>query len=110
MKTIVLIVALLTSIAVHNNSSAHSTHCVDESTAIQIVLAAIPQLTTRDFGFQVGQLDASWNPMDESNIAMVETDGDFFIMSARNAQSTTTIYFLIGINGQVLEVKDSNDF
>jgi len=99
----------MTGIAQHT-VYAHSTHAVGETTAITIVQRAIPQLTTKDFGFEVGRLDMSWNSITEGDVTMVETDGDFYIMSATNPESKAAIFFLIGINGQVLEVKDSNDF
>jgi hypothetical protein len=109
MKAVLVAIALIASIALHT-VNAHSTHAVDESTAIAIVHEAVPKLTTEDLGFEVGRLDANWNSMAESDVSMVETDGDFYIMRAINPGSKETIFFLIGINGQILEVKDSNNF
>jgi hypothetical protein len=109
MKAVLMAIALMAVVAQHT-VSAHTSHGIDEATAVTIVHEAVPQLTTKDFGFEVGQLDESWNSIAESDIAMVETDGDFYIMQAINSESKVTIFILIGINGQVLEVKDTNSF
>ena len=109
MKALFMSIALIASIAQHT-VNAHSTHGVDESMAVSIVHDAVSKLTTKDFGFEVGQLDASWNSITESDVSMVETDGDFYIMRATNPESKAAIFFLIGINGEILEVKDSNNF
>ncbi|MFT6301839.1 MAG: hypothetical protein ACI9XK_002012 [Granulosicoccus sp.] len=109
MKAVFMAMALMAVVAQHT-VSAHTTHGVDEATAITIVHESVPQLIAKDFGYEVGQLDESWNSVAESDVSMVETDGDFYIMQATNSESKATIFFLIGINGQVLEVKDSNNF
>ena len=109
MKAVLMAIALIAGVA-QQAVNAHSTHGVDETAAIAIVYDAVPQLTAKDFGFEVGQLDASWKSIAETDVSMVETDGDFFIMRATHPESKAAIFFLIGINGQVIEVKDSNDF
>jgi methionine-rich copper-binding protein CopC len=109
MKAVLMAIALMTGVIQHT-VYAHSTHAVDEPTAISIVQSAIPQLITKDFGFEVGQLDASWKSITEKDVTMVETDGDFYIMSATNPESKAAIFFLIGINGQVMEVTNNNNF
>lgn len=90
--------------------NAHSAHGVDEPAAMTIVRDTVPLLTTKDLGFEVGQLDTSWNSLTEDDIALIETDGDFYVMSATNPESGSAIFFLIGINGQILDVNNSNDF
>jgi len=109
MKAVLFALVLGASIA-QNSVYAHTTHGVDEDKAIAIVYDALPQLTTKDFGFEVGQLDKSWNSIADSVVTMVETDGDFYVMQATNTETDATIFFLIGINGKVLDVKNSNDF
>lgn len=109
MKAFIFAIALVVSVAQHT-VYAHTTHGVDEGTAIAIVYDAVPQLIAKDLGFEVGQLDESWVSITENDVTMVETDGDFYVMQATNTETYATIFFLIGINGQVLEVKNSNDF
>lgn len=109
MKATVLAIALVFSIAQHT-VLAHTSHGVDEATAITIVYEAVPQMTEENLGFDVGQLEKSWNSIAESDLSMVETDGNFYVMQATDAETIATIFFLIGINGKVLEVKNSNDF
>lgn len=109
MRAVFMAMALMVAVT-HHTVSAHTSHGVDEDTAITIVQDTVPQLVVKDFGFEVGQLDESWNLMAESHVSVVETDGDFYIMQATNPESEETIFFLIGINGQVLEAKHSNDF
>jgi len=109
MKAIILAIALIVAMS-YQSVSAHSNHGVDEPTAIAIVLEAVPQFTTKDAGFEIGQLVSSWNAITESDISVVETDGDFYVMQASNPESKTTIFLLIGINGSILDAKFSNDF
>jgi hypothetical protein len=109
MKAFLITIALMTGVIQHT-AYAHSTHGMDEDTAITTAHETIPKLITEDFGFEVGQLDASWSSITEGDVSIVETDGDFYIMSATNPESKKVIFLLIGINGKILEVKDSNDF
>lgn len=109
MKAVIFAMALSASIAQHS-VYAHTSHGIDEDTAAATVYKMVPQLTTKDFGYEVGQLNESWNSIAESDVSMVETDGDFYVMQAVHPKSKAVIFFLIGINGQVLEVKENNSF
>lgn len=109
MKSFLLALGLLTT-SMQQNVHAHSSHGVDEDTAIKIVYEAVTQFTAADSEFEVGQLEETWNSISESDVEVVETDGDFYVMRATNSETQASIYFLIGINGKILEVKNTNDF
>lgn len=105
---------LLTAILAFSLNSplvfAHGSHGVDSAEAISIVYASVPKLADKDYGFEVGQLPKSWKSLTRNDVAVVETDGDFYVMSATNSESKSVIYLLIGINGRILGVKNTNDF
>ncbi|MFT4729635.1 MAG: hypothetical protein ACI9UN_004153 [Granulosicoccus sp.] len=55
MKSVSMAMALMAAVVQHS-VSAHTTHGVDEATAITIAHYAVPQLIVKDFGYEVGQL------------------------------------------------------
>jgi hypothetical protein len=93
------------------NVLAHSDHSViSGQTALSIASKTAKQLTFKDFGFEVGKLDASWKELKDSNYSVVEVLEDSYIISAKNTVNENTIFFRIAKNGQILNIKNSNEF
>ena len=110
MKILVCAVILAALIG-QGNALAHGGHgVISGKTAIRVAGKSVKQLTFKDFGFEVGKLDASWTELTESNFSVVEVLNDSYIISAKNVASKKTIFFQIANNGQLLKVKDSNEF
>lgn len=105
-----LIAIALAALLFQSAAFGHASHGVDKKEAITIVHESVPKLADKDYGFEVGQLDASWKSLSASDVAVIETDGDFYVMSATNSETKAVIYLLIGINGRILEVKNTNEF
>lgn len=102
---------LLSALVGQGNALAHADHdVISGQTAIDIASKSVKRLAFKDFGFEVGKLDASWKELGSGNFSMVEVLEDSYIVSAKNTVSQHTIYFHIGSNGQVFNVKNSNEF
>lgn len=90
---------------------AHSDHgVISGQTALSIASKTVNQLAFKDFGYEVGQLDASWKELKDSNFSVIEVLENSYIVSAKNMANEKAIFFHIGNNGQVLNVKNNNDF
>lgn len=90
---------------------AHSEHgIISGQAAISIANKSLAQMTFKDFGFQVGKLDSSWKSLTSSDMSVVNVEDSFYVVSAINNQTNSTIYFKIANNGQVLHITDKNDF
>jgi hypothetical protein len=93
------------------NAFAHSNHnVISGQTALGVASKSVKQLTFKDFGFEVGKLDASWKALKDSHFSVVDVLEDSFIISAKNIASDNTIFFQIANNGQILNVKNNNEF
>ena len=88
-----------------SNVAAHSDHGV-----INIVSKSLPQMTFKEFGFEVGKLGASWKLLTSSDMSVVSVEDSFYIVSANNTETESTIYFQIANNGQVMDVTHKNNF
>jgi len=90
---------------------AHSDHgVINGQTALSIASRSVKQLAFKDFGFEVGKLDPSWKELKDSNFSVIEVLATSYIVGATNMAREKTIYFHIGNNGQVIEVKNSKAF
>ena len=108
---ILISAVLFISFLGQGNALAHSNHSViSAQTALSIASKSAKQLAFKDFGFEVGKLDASWKELKDSNFSVVDVLGGSYIISARNTASENTIFFRIATNGQILNVKNSNAF
>lgn len=88
---------------------AHVGHdVISNETALNIASKSVKQLTFKDFGYEVGKLDASWKLLSESSFSVVEVLEETVIVSATNTPKSEIIYFEIAKNGQVLGVKDTH--
>ncbi len=67
-------------------------------------------MTFKDAGFEVGKLDESWKNIDKSQLSIASVEDNFYVVSASNASNEDKLYFQIAKNGQVISVKDKNDF
>ncbi len=102
---------LLSALIGQGNALAHSDHSViSGQTALSIASKSAKQLTFKDFGFEVGKLDASWKELKDSNFSVVDVLENSYIISAKNTVSENTIFFQIANSGQILKVKHSNEF
>ena len=85
---------------------AHGGHNeISSETALNIASKSVQQFTFKDFGYQVGKLDASWKSAKDANFNVVEATENAFIVSSTNSSSNKTIYFEIAKNGKILSVK-----
>ncbi|GAC20680.1 DUF6488 family protein [Paraglaciecola arctica] len=87
---------------------AHQDHNeITSETALGIANKFVQQLTFKDFGYEVGQLNESWKSLTEANFSVIEVLEKSFIVSAANSSTNTVIYFEIAKNGSVLSVNAS---
>jgi hypothetical protein len=85
---------------------AHEGHNeITSETALNIASKSVQQLTFKDFGYQVGKLNASWKSATDANFDVVEVLEKTFVVSATNPSTNEVIYFEIASNGKVNSVK-----
>lgn len=85
---------------------AHQGHNeISSETALIIASKSVQQLTFKDFGYEVGQLNESWKSLTEASFSVIEVLEKSFIVSAENSSTNKVIYFEIAKNGRVLSVK-----
>ena len=85
---------------------AHEGHNeINSETALSIASQSVQQLTFKDFGYEVGKLDASWKSATDANFNVIEVLEKTFIVSATNSSNNEVIYFEIAKYGKVLGVK-----
>jgi len=98
--------AMLTS-----NVQAHGDHgVISGQKAVRIAATPIQKMTFKDAGFEVGKLDESWKNIDKSQLSITSVEDNFYVISASNPSNENKLYFQIAKNGQVIAVKDKNDF
>lgn len=107
-STIVLLVLLSFNLQVSAHGGGHG--AINDQQAVMVTAKTIKQMTFKDFGYELGQLDESWKNIKESDISVVEQGSGFFIVSANNSTQEKTIYFKIAANGQVLAANETNNF
>lgn len=98
--------ALLTS-----NVQAHGDHgVISGQKAVIIAATHIQKMTFKGAGFEVGKLDESWKNIDKSQLSIASVEDNFYVVSASNASNEDKLYFQIAKNGQVIAVKNKNNF
>lgn len=107
----ILSVLTLCSAMICSNVSAHSDHgIISGQAAINIANKSLPQMTFKEFGFEVGKLDTSWKLLTAKDLSVVSVEDSFYVVSANNKETQSTIYFKIANNGQVMDITHKNDF
>jgi hypothetical protein len=102
---------ILSAFLIQGSALAHSDHgAINGQMALNIASKSVKQLAFKDFGFEVGKLDASWKELKDSSFTVVEVLQASYIVSAKNGPNEKTIYLQIAHNGEVLNVKTSQDF
>lgn len=110
MKKLLSVLALCSTILC-SNVAAHSDHgVISAQAAINIVSKSLPQMTFKEFGFEVGKLDASWKSLTSADLSVVSVEDSFYVVSANNTETDGMIYFQIANNGQVMDVTHINNF
>ncbi|UUO25033.1 hypothetical protein FGD67_18820 [Colwellia sp. M166] len=90
---------------------AHGDHeKISPKAAIQVAAKATQQLTFKDLGFKVGKLSESWKNLTTDDLKLQSADGNRYIISANNKSDNQTIYFLMTISGEVLNVNSEARF
>jgi hypothetical protein len=108
MKIIIRVLFLIACIG-QSAAFAHGGHNeISSETALNIASKSVQQLTFKDFGYQVGKLDASWKSVTDANFNVVEVLEKTFVVSATNTSKNEVIYFEIAKNGQMLGVKGAH--
>jgi hypothetical protein len=111
MKKHLVTITLSCSVFISGQVLAHGDHgTISGQSAISIVTKSVKQLTFKDFGFEVGQLDNSWNDISAEHVSVISIEDDFYIVSATNNTTQKKVFFKIANNGQVLDVKHQKDF
>lgn len=96
---------------VTGNVQAHADHdVISGQKAISMSATLIKKMTFKDAGYEVGKLDESWKNIDKSQLSIARVEDNFYIVSASNPSSENKLYFQIAKNGQVMAVKNINDF
>jgi hypothetical protein len=97
---------LLVACIVQSAAFAHQGHNkITSETVLSIASKSVQQLTFKDFGYEVGKLDASWKSTTVANFKIIEVLDKTFIVSATNSCTNEVIYFEIANSGKVLGVK-----
>ena len=110
MNKLISIVALCGALLT-GNVQAHGDHgVISGQKAVSIAATHIQKMTFKDAGFEVGKLDESWKNIDKSQLSIASVEDNFYVVSASNASNEDKLYFQIAKNGQVLAVKNKNDF
>ena len=110
MNKLISIIALCGAL-ITVSAQAHDGHGeISGQKAISISATLIKKLTFKDAGYEVGKLDESWKNIDKSQISVNEVEEHYYVVSATNPRSEGKLYFQIAKNGQVIAVKDKNDF
>lgn len=105
MKIIIRVLFLIACIW-QSAAFAHEGHNeISSETALNIASKSVQQLTFKDFGYQVGKLNASWKSATDVNFNVVEVFKKAFVVSATNSSTNQVIYFEIAKNGRVIGVK-----
>ncbi|KGJ94193.1 DUF6488 family protein [Thalassotalea sp. ND16A] len=90
---------------------AHGAHGkISEKQAIQVAIKATQKLTFKDFGFNVGKLDESWESLTTEDFKLYAAQVSRYIISASNKADNKTIYFLMTMSGEVLKVNQEAKF
>ena len=104
---IIIRTLLLVACIVQSAAFAHEGHNeISRETALNIANKSVQQLTFKDFGYEVGKLDASWKSVTDANFNVVEVLEKTFIVTADNPSTDEVIYFEIAKNGRVISVKE----
>ena len=91
---------------------AHSDHAhgyINDQQAISIAAKSIKKLTFKDYGFEVGKLNDSWQDISSEAFSVISKNGDYYVVQASNNNGSDHVYFKIAKNGQLLDVKPKND-
>ena len=108
MKVLIRIICLITVI-VQGVAYAHQGHgVISSNSALSIASKSVKQQTFKDFGYDVGQLDASWKVLSDSSFSVLEVLDKTFIISVTNSTNDDVIYVEITKNGKVLGVKHTH--
>lgn len=106
LKTITLVFVIFS-----NNVLAHANHgIISGQKAISIANISIKRLVFKNLGFEVGKLGESWKVIDNNEINVIDVYESHYIVSAKNTALNQTIYFKIGNDGQVIDVRNENIF
>ena len=90
---------------------AHSDHGhINDQQAISIAAKSIKKLTFKDYGFEVGKLNDSWQDISSEAFSVISKNDDYYVVQASNNNDGDHVYFKIAKNGQLLDVKPKNDF
>lgn len=101
----------LCCVLISGGTLAHSDHgVISGQMAISIAAKSVKQMTFKDFGFEVGKLDDSWQDLSLEKFSVVSVEEEFYVVSAANSDAAKQVFFKIANNGQVLDVKTSNSF
>jgi hypothetical protein len=58
----------------------------------------------------VGKLDASWKTLTALDLSVVSVEDSFYVVSANNNESESTIYFKVAFDGQIMNVTHTNEW
>mgnify|MGYP000398018506 CR=1 FL=1 len=108
MKVIIRTLLLVVFI-VQGAAFAHEGHNeISHDTALNIANKSVQQLTFKDFGYEVGKLDASWKSLSSDSFSVFQVLEKTFVVSATNPSTKRVIYLEIAKNGKVLSVKGTD--
>ena len=111
MKLILRTILLLTLTTPASVLMAHDDHgSISEDAAVQIANKTVKQMTFKNMGFQAGQLDSGWKSVSIENIDVVDSRDGFYVVRVTNKSAQETVYLKIGMKGNVIEAKGTNDF
>lgn len=105
MKTIFTFCLL--SLAFCQGAIAHSEHsAISEGAALSIAKRAVNKLSFKDLGYNVGKLPKQWSQLKDSDFTLLESKGNYYLVSAAQTDTGKIIYLKITTSGQVVSVNE----
>ncbi|WP_199525485.1 DUF6488 family protein [Pseudoalteromonas sp. bablab_jr011] len=103
--------ALICIALVSVGALAHSGHdLINDQKAMNIAAKSIKKMTFKDYGFEVGKLDASWKEVANDKLSIVHVEEGYYVVKVENNQNEKNIFFKIAKTGELLDVKSNHDF
>lgn len=81
-----------------------------EERAIELASASVIDLTTRDFGYGIGQLPGSWRSVPAEEVFVFSEGRDHVVVRFGNASANQTLFVKLSNNGRLLGASFSGEF
>jgi len=98
----------LLSLALCQGAIAHSEHSmISEGAALSIAKRAVSKLSFKDLGYNVGKLSKQWSLLKDTDFTLLDSKGNYFLVSATQTDIGKIIYLKITTSGQLISVNEN---